>query len=331
MAFENFPASENPNPGQDQSSQKDWRSFITGGLVIALLGTWGYIIWDKSRSKEIIQQKEVTIANTSTQRDLLQRELEDATMRYDMIKTSSARMEHSKDSVIFKRDRDITQKKLRIQQLLSKVGATEAELKEAASLIRSLKGDIEGFKTQIETLQGEKLVLKQEKELVTQQRDKVIRDFDSANAVIKVKDALLDVGATLHASNFSIRGINEKSGKETSTAKRVDKLRISFDIDENRIAESGQKDIYVCITDPNGNPISAPELGSGKFSTRDGIEKIFTQKIDFQYTQGQRQTLSFDWKQNTNFTTGEYKIEIYNNGFKIGEGVRSLKKGGWFS
>jgi hypothetical protein len=330
MAFENFPASDNPTPGQDPSSQKDWRSFITGGLVIALLGTWGYIIWDKSRSRDIIQQKETVIVATSTQRDLLQRELEDATMRYDMIKTSSARMEHSKDSVIFKRDRDITQKKLRIQQLLSKVGATESELKEAASLIGSLKGDIEGFKTQIETLQGEKLVLKQEKELVTQQRDKVIRDFDSANNVIKVKDALLDVGSTLHASNFSIRGINEK-GKETSTAKRVDRLRISFDIDENRIAESGPKDIYVCITGPNGNPVSAPELGSGKFSTREGVEKIFTQKIDFKYTQGQRQTLSFDWKQASDFTIGEYKIEIYNNGFKIGEGVRSLKKGGWFS
>ncbi len=25
-----------------------------------------------------------------------------------------------------------------------------------------------------------------------------------------------------------------------------------------------------------------------------------------------------------------YKIEIYHNGFKIGEGVRSLKKGGLF-
>lgn len=330
MAFENFPASENPIGSQEQESQKDWRSFITGTLVIALLGTWGYIIWDKTRSKEIIQQKETVIANTSTQRDLLQRELEDATMRYDMIKTSSAKMEHRKDSVIFKRDREITQKKLRIQQLLSKVGATESELKEAAGLISSLRGDIEGYKTQIETLEGEKLVLRQEKEVVTQQRDKVIREYDSANNVIRQKEALLDVGSTLHASNFSIRGITE-SGKETSTAKRVQKLRISFDIDENRIAESGSKDIYVCITGPDGNPITAADLGSGRFSTRDGIEKVFTQKLDFKYTQGQRQTLSFDWKQNGNFAIGDYKIEIYNNGFKIGESIRSLKKGGWFS
>jgi hypothetical protein len=30
------------------------------------------------------------------------------------------------------------------------------------------------------------------------------------------------------------------------------------------------------------------------------------------------------------FQTGNYKIEIYQNGFKIAEGVRSLKKGGLF-
>jgi len=333
MAFENFPATERPVEARDTPPQKDWRGFITGALVIALLATWAYIIWDKNKSKGIIEQKENIILNTSTQRDMLQKELEDATMRYDMIKTSSAKMQHSKDSVITRQDRDINQKKAKIQELLSKANATQEELAQARSMINSLNGDIEGYKVKIETLQGEKLVLRQEKEMVTQQRDQVIREYDSANEVIRAKEAIIDVGSTLHASNFSIRGINISSGKEkeTSTAKRVDKLRISFDIDENRLAQSGPKNIYVCITGPTGQPMSNPESGSGTFSTRDGLEKVFTQRVDFNYTQGQRQTLSFDWSQASSFATGDYRIEIYHNGFKIGEGTRSLKKGGWFS
>jgi hypothetical protein len=332
MAFENFPTTEQP-VHRVHPPQKDWRGFITGALVIALLATWGYIIWDKGRSKATIAQKEDIIANTSTQRDLLQKELEDATMRYDMIKTSSAKMEHGKDSVIYRQEQDISQKKARIQELLSKVNATQEELAQAKTLINSLNGDIEGFKTKIETLQGEKLVLKQEKDIVTNQRDQVIREYDSANEVIRAKEAIIDVGSTLHASNFSIRGINVSSGKEkeTTTAKRVDKLRISFDIDENRLAQSGAKNIYVCITGPTGQAIANMESGSGNFNTRDGEEKIFTQRVDFNYTQGQRQTLSFDWSQNSSFATGNYRIEIYHNGFKIGEGTRTLKKGGWFS
>ncbi len=334
MSFENFPGAEkNAQPVIQQSPNK-WRNFLTAGLIIALLGTWAYIIWDKSKTRETIQQKDLVITNTSSQRDELQKELEEATMRYDMIKTSSANMVHSKDSIISKKDRDIAEKRNKIQQLLSKVGATQEELAQAKTLIASLNGDILGYKTKIETLQGEKLVLTREKNQVIQQRDKVQRDFDSATTVIKQKEEVIDIATTLHASNFSILGINERGNgkeKETTVAKRVDKLRISFDLDENRVALSGTKNIYVCITAPDGTPLAVEALGSGKFNTREGQEKFYTQKIDVNYTQGQRQTLSIDWKQNSTFVTGDYKIEVYNNGFKIGEGIRSLKKGGLFS
>ncbi len=333
MAFENFPEGEKPYEEltmPQKNSNGNMRGILTVTLVVALLGTWGYIIWDKNNVKETLQQKETVIASTSNQRDELQKDLEDATMRYDMLKTSNSK----KDSTISSKDREIEEKKSRIQTLLSKVNATAAELQEAKGLINSLNGDIEGYKTTIETLQGQKIQLAQEKAVVTQQRDKIQKDFDSTTVVVREKESVINIGSTLHASNFNIIGVNEKSnGKEkvTSTAKRVDKLRISFDLDENMITQSGQKELYIVITGPDGNPVALEEQGSGKFSTREGEEKTFTQKIDVNYTQNKRQTVSFDWKQNSNFETGNYKIEVYNNGFKVGEGVRPLKKGGLFS
>ena len=277
----------------------------------------------------MITQKETLIASTSTQRDELQKELEDAAMRYDMLKSSNSKL----DSTITSKDREIEEKRTRIQTLLNKSNATAAELGEAKRLIASLNGDLEGYRTQIEVLQGEKVQLTQEKQFVTQQRDRVRKDYDSATVVIKEKEDMLNVGSTLLASNFSITGINERGSKEktTSTAKRVDKLRISFDLNENMIAQSGNKEIYVCITAPDGTPVAVEALGSGTFSTRDGQQKFFTQKLDVDYTQNKKQTVSFDWKQNTNFSTGNYKIEVFNNGFKVGEASRPLKKGGLFS
>lgn len=334
MSYENFPGKElHPEPSSMQQPGK-WRNYLTAGLIIALLGTWAYIIWDKSKAREIIQNKDIVIGTTSAQRDQLQKELEDATMRYDMIKTNNANMLHSKDSTIARRDREIAEKKERIQQLLSKVDATQEELAQAKGLIASLNADINGYKNRVEKLEAEKVALTKEKNIVIQERNKVLKDLDSANNVIAQKENVIDVASTLSASNFSIQGINEKSNgkeKETNVAKRVDKLRISFDLDENRVAQSGIKDIYVCITAPDGKELTEEKLGSGKFSTRDGEIKNYTQKIDVNYVQGKRQTLSIDWKQNTNFSIGDYKIEVYNNGFKIGEGVRSLKKGGLFS
>ncbi|MEO6403891.1 MAG: hypothetical protein ABIY51_03325 [Ferruginibacter sp.] len=335
MAFENYPEAENPQQKKVEtttnttSRNSNMRTILTGILVVALLGTWGYIIYDKNKTRETLDQKETVIATTSTQRDELQKELEDAAMRYDMLKTSSSK----KDSSMTVKDKEIEDKKVRIQQLLNKQNATQAELSEAKRLIASLNGDVENYRTQIEVLQGQKIQLVQEKAVVTQQRDKAVKDYDSTTTVIKEKEDLINVGSTLHASNFSITGINEKGSreKETTTAKRVDKLRISFDLDENMIAQSGSKEIFICITDPTGQPVSVEALGSGTFSTRDGQQKNYTQKLDVNYTQAKRQTVSFDWKQNSNFNTGNYKIEVFNNGFKVGEASKPLKKGGLFS
>lgn len=330
MAFENFPQAEQPTKETTATPKNNMRTLLTVGLVVALLGTWGYIIYDKSQTKEKDDQQETMIVSTSTQRDELQKELEDAAMRYDMLKSNNTKL----DSTITAKDRDIAEKRTRIQSLLNKSNATAAELGEAKRLIASLNGDLEGYQARVEMLEGEKIQLTKEKQTVTQQRDVARREYDSASVVIKEKEDLLNVGSTLQASNFSIVGVEEKrSGKEksTSTAKRVDKLRISFDLNENLIAQSGTKEIFVCITAPDGTPVAVQALGSGTFSTRDGQQKFYTQKLDVNYTQNKKQTVTFDWKQNTNFTVGNYKIEVYNNGFKVGEASRPLKKGGLFS
>lgn len=329
MAFEHLPRVESQQEAGKKGNQSNLRGVLTGILVVALLGTWGYIIWDKNNVKETIQQKESIIASTTNQRDELQKELEDATMRYDLLKTSHAR----KDSTITAKDREIAEKRGRIQALLSKVNASAEELKEARTLIASLNGDIETYKSQIEVLQGQKIELTKEKELVTRERDEARMQVDSALTVVKEKEDIIDIGSTLHASNFSIIGINVKGNgkeKETSTAKRVDKLRISFDLDENMITQSGPKELFIIITAPDGKVIALEDLGSGRFTTRDGENKVYTQRLEVNYVQNKRQTVSFDWKQADQFSTGNYKIEVYNNGFKVGEAYRPLKKAGLF-
>lgn len=333
MAFENFPSVSGQEAQSVAPKGNNWRNLLTGGLLVSLLGTWGYIIYDKNQNKETIQKKETLVASLNTEKDQLRKDLEDATERYDMMKTDNAR----KDSTITAQDREIADKKSRIQGLLAKVNASKEELSEARRLINSLNGDIDSYRLRVEKLEGEKVQLTQEKVIVTEQRDRVQRDYDSAKTVIaqkeddiKQKESVIDVGSTLRASNFAIAGVKERrNGKEVTTdkAKKVDKLRITFDLDENRIAQTGNKDIYICITDPTGNPVAIEAAGSGKFTTREEGEKIYTKKLDVIYTQGQRQTVNFDWKQESKFGRGEYKIEVYHNGFKIGAGTRSLRKG----
>lgn len=329
MTFENFPSAvPTPSPEQPKANKTNWRTMLMAGLVIALLATWGYIIWDKSKTKEVIEQKDTKYAAVLSEKDTLQSLLDEATVRYDLLKTVNVK----KDSTITERDKEIAAKKQQIQILLANANGDKSKLAEARKLIASLNSDIEDYKSQVEVLKGEKIKLTAEKEQVIQEKNKVIEDLESTKNIVKEKEDIIDIGSTLHASHFNITGINEKKGgKEvaTNTAKRVDKFRVSFDIDENRIAQSGIKDIFIAITSPDGKVVTDAN-NPIKFIDRNGDEKICTKLISLSYTQGQRQPLSFDWKA-ADFTTGDYKIEVYNNGFKIGEGVYHLKKGGLFS
>ena len=115
--------------------------------------------------------------------------------------------------------------------------------------------------------------------------------------------------------------------KETDKAKKVNKLIVSFDV-ENRIAQSGPADMYVVVTAPDGQVISNPSMGSGVLSTRNEGERQFTSKASIEYEQGTRKTVSVPLRQDK-FQTGNYKIEVFHNGFKIAEGNRSLRKSGF--
>lgn len=316
----------NDTPAGEKKNKSN-KSLLLALLLIALLGTWGYIIWDKNNTKELISQKDNAISATSTQRDELQKELEDATIRYDIIKTSNTK----KDSMIDVKDREIQNKRKKINSLLAKANASQAELAEVKLLIASLNTDIEGYKAQIVLLESQKEELTKANQNLSTQRDNIQKDFDSSMEELKNRDKTINIGSTLHASNFAIVAIDEKGNgkvKETTNAKKVDKLRISFDLDENMITPSGAKKLYIIITDPTGKVITTEE--SDKFNTQDNGFLDYTQQMEINYTKNQRQTVSFDWKSGSKFTIGDYKIEVYNNGFKIGQGIRQLKKGGLF-
>lgn len=330
MSFENFPAANVPEQKPlPKKRNYNYKSLLIGLLIAALAGTWGYLVWDKSKSNQQAQQLTMQLTTSDSSKNDLQRELNNAVMSLDMLKSTNARA----DSLLRTKDKDIQDLKARVQKIINDKNATGAQLAEARRLIKQLKGNIETYTAEIEKLKNDNLQLTEEKRVITVDRDIVRKNFDSAKTVIHAKENIIDIGSTLHASNLNVTGVKEKGNgkeKETTTAKRVDKLKISFELDENRITQSGLKEIYINLIAPDGSVIVIPE-GAAKFVTRDGVEKSATKKIEVDYKQGERKQIQIELAKTQNFIPGDYKIEIYNNGFKIGEAVRSLKKGGLFS
>lgn len=312
-----------PAPGSSGSEKPRSRNgLIYGILIAALAGTWIYMLYDKNKTNETIVQQGTQIDSISSSRDALQQEYNAANARLDDLISQNSRM----DSLVKTKDKELADVKARIQSILTNKNATQAELAEARRLIEQLKTNIAGYQETIERLEGEKLVLAGERDVARKERDSVGVVKDSLNKEV-------NLGSVLHASNIKLQPIQVKrNGKEveTSKAKRADMMRVIFDLDENRIAPTGDKEIYVAITAPDGSPLAVEALGSGRFSLEDGTEKLYTAKKTVSYVKGEKQTVSMDWKQNSDFKPGDYSVEIYHNGFRIGQGKVNLKKGGLF-
>src|SRR5688500_15205386 len=119
MSFENFPKTTSSDPEStppDRPSNNKSRNFLIGALIVALLGTWGYLIWDKSKTKEEKQTLTTQIVNADSSKNELQRELNDAAMRLDMLKTTNSRA----DSLLKTKDKDIQALKSRVQTILDR-------------------------------------------------------------------------------------------------------------------------------------------------------------------------------------------------------------------
>jgi hypothetical protein len=119
-----------------------------------------------------------------------------------------------------------------------------------------------------------------------------------------------------------------KNGKEKDTkkAKKADVLRVTFDIDENRIAESGTKQIYLRIIGPDGNVLTNPAYGSGTLTTSKGDQLAYTTLRNVPLVTNQQvKNIITEWNQEADYVKGTYNIEVYNDGFKVGSGDVTLK------
>jgi hypothetical protein len=326
MSYSNYPsAAPQDNPPSTQKNNSN-RGLIYGLLIAALLGTWGYIIWDKSKSKEVTTQLQAQLSTSDSSKSAIQGEYNSALQRLDELTSMNASM----DSLVKTKDSDIGNMKKRIQTLLNKQNKTAADLAEAKRLINELNEKISGYVVEVETLRGENLQLKTEKQEITVQKEALQVQYDQTSAEKKVVEEKLDVASTLNASSINIVTIDERKNgkeKEKDVAKRVDKIRLSFNV-FNRVGEEGTtKDVYVVITDPTGQVVSNEALGSGRFTTREEGERVFTKMSTLTFAAGKTTPVSIEWKPGAKFVEGAYKVEIYNNGFKIGEGSKTLRKG----
>jgi hypothetical protein len=325
MTNSNYPSTEVDNTPK----RKDQRNLIIGLLAFGLVASVIYLVINQNNSSQVIEQTHMQIAKISDSKSQIQKSFDESLVRLDSMPglSNGMRVKLKGETA------EIAQKKTEIRRILNKRDATAAELTKAKELISQLNDKIGTMEQDVARLTTDNQSLTQDKVQLTQDNTSLTSDLQTTTAAKQDLEKKVDIASTLNATDIAITPVDVRSnGKEkvTSTAKHVNKLLISFQV-TNRIAQSGMTDVYVCITGPDGKTMLAPASGSGTFTTREDGDKSFTAKVPVDFQMTQKKVVEFAFTPADKFQQGSYTIQIYQNGFKIGEGIRELKKGGLFS
>jgi hypothetical protein len=295
--------------------KKNYSKILIGLLAISLVGN-AYLLVSKNK---VTQQNNFLISENTdinAAKDTLQGQYDAALARLDDLTGKNAEL----DQMVKDKDGELAKLKSEIKSLLGKKNASIADLKKAQSLIGSLRGKVRSYEERISELEIANSNLTNENTQLYKENDSVTEE------AAKMKR----LGSVLHISNIKMEPINQKRNGEkeveTTKAKRVDILRVVFDIDENRIAESGLNEIFVIIEGPGGKLLSNAAFGSGVTADAEGnpVNYTIVKRVNLERSQ-KMSNVSVDWKQENNYQKGDYTISFYNGGYKIGSGNVQLR------
>ncbi len=301
-------------------------------IIIALsalvLGLAGYLFYNSLNSGEMSHaQVQTQFKDLKTDYEVLQRDLE------------------NKVNTLNISNRIIDIQKNKIETLLKKNSITEEELFEAKKLMGEISQSVlDEYHRRVSSLETEKASLvttREEEEREIASLTAKIKKLESSNRQITSKyeterqaslrkDNLLTYASKISISNFVLKGIRVKnSGREVETdrAARIDRIRMSFDVTENRIAPSGQKQLLISVYDPDGKLTVFSGKPSGNF-TFEGKRLTFSDRVSLNYVKGEEKTVSFEWD-GEDFTKGDYLLEVYeqtpNGVMLIGKATKTLE------
>lgn len=304
--------------------KKDNRNIIYALLGAALIGSWGYFIYNNNANKEEKIQYVDRIVKDSVDRMQLQNQFDMLSVKADSLSSNNQQLQGS----LAEKSNEIQTLKNNIAAILKKKNATNAELQEAKKMIAELNAKIESLVAEVEQLKAENKQLNTANEELNKDKTKLTEEKKelqgSLDKTKEEKAKVEDVASTLHVSGINITAIDLKRGKEkeTAKAKKADFFRVSFNVDENYVAPNGTRSLMVSVYYPDGSLSQS----SGSFTDRNGQTVNYTNKVDINFEQGKKIPVSFDWKPGDKFQVGDYKIVVYNNGYKIGEGIKNLSK-----
>ena len=302
---------------------------VTALIIVSLIAA--FLGWELSASKslnanyeaEVVGMEAMMAGNgmNSIMEDDIASSLSNLLADYNSVNTTNTELQDS-----------INIQKQKVQILLAELESSEKSKKYTARELYKMRKEAETLRKvmknyvhKVDSLN----TLNKELQATIKVKDQTISTVSGERDALKERTENLsetvEKGSKLQILNLMAEGIRVRpsgSFTETSRAKRADQLKSCFSIVANSIAASGSKTFYMRVISPKGNVMTNTK--STKIEIRgEMIEMSIGRTVDYQNKVVD--LCIFFEKAEEELPKGDYKVEIYSEGSKVGTTTIGLK------
>jgi len=285
--------------------------WLIGLLIVSVsLNAWQHF-QKASLEDEFATEKQQLVATNLD----IEKELDDTFSELNQYKGINAQL----DSLLKEANARVDEQGKRIRDLMRKEGKATAKNKELLAQLDELKLLRDQYLEQIDKLLLENQQLKNEKSTLSGTVDSLSQNLRQT----------ISVAGELRAEYVKVNAFKKRSNDKyspTALAKRTNKIECCLTILPNKIAEKGDRKIYLRLIEPGGKVIGNRAEGSDKFMNKAGSEQLlFSVSKDIQYT-GDKIDICMEWEDvERNLAPGTYLAEIWVDGSPAGQGTIFLR------
>ncbi|MCH2214751.1 MAG: hypothetical protein MK086_06230 [Flavobacteriales bacterium] len=302
--------SENSNSG----SKKLLIAVIALGLTTIILGILVIV------QSQTVEEQTGSISGLEVEKLQLQTDLQDMLIQYDTVTVANEQL-----------SAEITAQQEQIREMLKEIEKHKddayiiSKLKKEATTLRDI---MKGYLVTIDSLNTLNQDLIRDNEyLANELTDAKVKtqELESSKQNLESIVATGSILQTLEISAVGLRIRSNGTQKETNRANKTEIIRTCAKIGENRIAQSGKKEIYLRIISQNGIVLQSEANGNQQFNFN-GVSGKYSVKRSFDYKNASTDVcVFFNIPEDLEVSEGNYIVEMYEGGALIGKTDFDLK------
>ncbi|NLB26319.1 MAG: hypothetical protein GX820_06450 [Bacteroidales bacterium] len=294
---------------QNRLKVKNRRNNIIVIILSVVLLTVAILYFLQNRDHKMI------INELKSEKDSIQVELAELVVKYDSLSTENDTINEQ----LFLAQTKVKDLMIEIEQTkkvsIQKINSYQKEVTTLRGIMRDFVVQIDSLNRRNQELMAENIEVKEQFKRVESEKAQLSQE--------KVRlEQNLQRAAVLQVRDFFVEALNNRN-KETKFARRTDKLRIYFILNENVSARRGTKNVYARIMRPDQLLMSKDEKNLFQF---EDLKIQYSAMREVVY-EGHDLPVAIFWDNSNEpeLMTGKYTVDLFADGRNIGTTTFELK------